>query len=183
MTTQLLVSVRSAAEAQAALAGGAGLIDVKEPLRGPLGRADRDVMRAVIRAVDGRLPVSAALGELRDARDEEPLPDGLSYVKWGLAGCAGTAWQQELLARRSLLFGQTGVIVAYADAERAGSPPVEEVVAFACRAPWPACVLLLDTFEKSGATLLTWLDEGRVARLCQRCHDAEVRVALAGSLG
>ena len=34
----LLVSVRSAAEAATALAGGADLIDVKEPSRGPLGR-------------------------------------------------------------------------------------------------------------------------------------------------
>ena len=37
--TQLLVSVRSPAEALAALEGGAALIDVKEPARGSLGRA------------------------------------------------------------------------------------------------------------------------------------------------
>jgi uncharacterized protein (UPF0264 family) len=60
----LLVSVRSAAEAAAALAGGAGLIDVKEPARGALGRADAAVIAAVVRAVGGRRPVSAALGEL-----------------------------------------------------------------------------------------------------------------------
>ncbi len=35
----LLVSVRSGAEASTALAGGAAIIDVKEPLHGPLGRA------------------------------------------------------------------------------------------------------------------------------------------------
>ena len=33
----LLVSVRNAAEATEALAGGASIIDVKEPLAGPLG--------------------------------------------------------------------------------------------------------------------------------------------------
>ncbi len=32
--TRLLVSVRSAAEAEAALTGGASVIDVKEPTRG-----------------------------------------------------------------------------------------------------------------------------------------------------
>ena len=37
---RLLVSVRSPVEAQAAVAGGAGIIDVKEPSRGSLGRAD-----------------------------------------------------------------------------------------------------------------------------------------------
>ncbi len=36
----LLVSVRSPDEVEAALGGGAGLIDVKEPARGALGRAD-----------------------------------------------------------------------------------------------------------------------------------------------
>ena len=64
--TALLVSVRSAAEAEAALAGGAALIDVKEPARGALGRADDAVIADVVRAVAGRAPVSAALGELRD---------------------------------------------------------------------------------------------------------------------
>src|SRR5947209_8028398 len=43
----LLVSVRSAAEARAALDGGAALIDIKEPARGPLGRADDGVMAEV----------------------------------------------------------------------------------------------------------------------------------------
>src|SRR5262245_13850027 len=64
--TRLLVSVRSAAEAHAALAGGADLIDVKEPSRGPLGRADDSVISAVLVAVHGRRPVSAAMGELAD---------------------------------------------------------------------------------------------------------------------
>lgn len=63
--TQLLVSVRSAAEAEAALAGGAGLIDVKEPAAGPLGRADDETIAAVLEAVAGRRPVSAAWGELK----------------------------------------------------------------------------------------------------------------------
>ena len=35
--TGLLVSVRSAEEAEIALAGGANLIDIKEPSRGALG--------------------------------------------------------------------------------------------------------------------------------------------------
>ena len=64
---RLLVSVRDAAEAAAALAGGAALIDVKEPARGSLGRADAATIAAVVAAVGGRVPVSVALGELREA--------------------------------------------------------------------------------------------------------------------
>jgi uncharacterized protein (UPF0264 family) len=71
-TMNLLVSVRSAEEAVAALAGGAGLIDVKEPERGALGFAGGEVIAAVLCAVGGRRPVSAALGELRDATPSFP---------------------------------------------------------------------------------------------------------------
>ena len=42
----LLVSVRDAAEAGNAVAGGAALIDVKEPARGALGRADDAIVAA-----------------------------------------------------------------------------------------------------------------------------------------
>jgi len=41
---RLLVSVRDASEARAALAGGAGIIDAKEPLNGPLGAVSSDVL-------------------------------------------------------------------------------------------------------------------------------------------
>ena len=38
---RLLVSVRNASEARAAINGGADVIDIKEPDHGPLGMADR----------------------------------------------------------------------------------------------------------------------------------------------
>src|SRR4051812_30438336 len=111
MAPGLLVSVRSAAEAEAALAGGADLIDVKEPARGPLGRADDAVIDAVVASVAGRRPVSAALGEL--AERGGPLPAGCRYVKWGLAGLT-REWREDLeAAQRSS--GGRGVIVGYAD--------------------------------------------------------------------
>ena len=78
----LLVSVRSAAEALAARAGGAAVIDVKEPARGPLGRADVDVWREIFAAIPPVVPVSVALGELSEWRDgpfgrSRPDSDGL----------------------------------------------------------------------------------------------------------
>ena len=68
--TGLLVSVRSAAEALVAMAGGADLIDVKEPSRGSLGAVDPEVLSEICDAVGGRLPISAALGELAESVDE-----------------------------------------------------------------------------------------------------------------
>lgn len=186
---RLLVSVRACAEAESALRGGAGLIDVKEPSRGPLGRADDTVIRQVAQFVAGRRPVSAALGELIDQRG--PLPDApLAFVKWGLSRCADRLdWRGRLAeiiqSRRHA--GPCVVVTAYADWQDAQSPPVADVVEFACR--WPGCVFMIDTFGKQLDTvrgrrlhLLDWLSPTYIHDLCRRCRDADVKVALAGSL-
>jgi uncharacterized protein (UPF0264 family) len=177
----LLVSVRSAAEAAAALAGGAALIDVKEPARGSLGRADDGVITAVLRAVAGRRPVSAALGELREGR---PAPAvSLAFAKWGLAGCGGRRhWTGELTqAACRLPPGCRPVAVAYADWQRAGAPAPAQVCAFVCARRWGA--FLIDTWRKDGTTLLDWLPFDELQELRDRCRGAGVAVALAGSLG
>jgi uncharacterized protein (UPF0264 family) len=181
--TGLLVSVRSAVEAAEALAGGADLIDVKEPARGSLGRADNAVLADVVAAVAGRRPVSAALGELVDA--DLSVPEGCAFVKWGLAG-AGRNWpaRWEEAFRRS---AGRAVVVAYADWQCAAAPALDEVVAFARRRP--GSVLLVDTHCKDPnpqgrrPTLLDWLPLPWLADLVATCHASEVRVALAGSLG
>ncbi len=175
---RLLVSVRSADEAELAVAGGADLIDVKEPSRGPLGRADDATVLAVVRAVAGRRPVSAALGELLDASLPPPAP--LRFRKWGLAGCgARPDWRERLKAVSDS--GRESVAAAYADWRRAGAPSPDAVCAFACDNGWGA--FLLDTWGKDGSTLLDWLSLPEIERLCGRCRAAGVPVALAGSLG
>jgi uncharacterized protein (UPF0264 family) len=181
----LLVSVRSVTEARAALAGGAGLIDVKEPGRGPLGRADEQVIVAVLRDVRGRRLVSAALGELSECCSLPSSCRGLSFVKWGLAGWGRGDWQTELARQAARV--QEGdascrvVAVAYADWLRADAPCPEAVGAFARERRLGA--LLVDTFGKDGTSLLDWLPLTRVRLLCRRCQAAGVPVALAGSLG
>lgn len=182
---ELLVSVRSAAEAAAALAGGAAIIDVKEPANGPLGRAaDFDIQQVVDR-VAGARPVSAAFGEL--AAGPAPFPGvGLSYAKWGLAGCTGEdCWRARAIAIsqqwQQVMPQCQPVAVAYADWQLALSPAVEAVFEFITNQNWP--VLLLDTWCKNGATLLDWLKGSIVKDLCKRCRLAGKRIALAGSLG
>lgn len=188
--TQLLVSVRSAEEAAAALRGGAALIDVKEPRHGSLGRAKEAVIAEVTRLVGGRCPVSAALGELLEDRGEVwPIEEApLSFVKWGLAGCAahgGAVWRNELwLAARGLTERQPScraVAVAYADWRQAHAPRPEEVCDFAITHATGA--FLVDTWHKDGSTLLDWLSLTEIERLRERCRAAGVPMALAGSLG
>ncbi len=183
--SELLVSVRSVAEAAAALAGGAGLIDVKEPNRGSLGRADDETTAAVAAFVAGRRPVSAALGELADRHDPPP-PVSLAYAKWGLAGCgARPDWANTLEDARCGLErsapGCRAVAAAYADWRRARAPAVAEVCRLACARRW--AVLLVDTWAKDGSTLLDWMTIADLERSCRACRDGGVRVALAGSLG
>ncbi len=115
--TELLVSVRSVAEARAALAGGATLIDVKEPARGSLGRADAGAIEQILAAVGGRAPVSAALGEWAD--DPGTIPDiGLTYVKWGLASCRRRPeWRREMTRILARQHRPQLVLAAYADWE------------------------------------------------------------------
>src|SRR5699024_7424313 len=140
--TRLLVSVRSAEEAGSALAGGADVIDVKEPSRGALGAAEPSVWREIVRLVDGRAPVSVALGELRDFQAESADSDfasclrGVRWAKLGLAGCArlpdwGKRWRAAI---GSLPEQVQSVAVIYADWRSADAPAPEAVLATAARA-------------------------------------------------
>jgi (5-formylfuran-3-yl)methyl phosphate synthase len=184
-TPGLLVSVRSVDEVEAALAGGADLIDVKEPAKGPLAPAEAEVVAAVIARVKGRMPVSAALGEwspnaITDAHWHLELK--LNYVKWGLAGYSPRpGWGEDLLdTRRELPVGMEMVAVAYADWERAKSVPVAEMVRFAKRFRFKA--FLLDTWGKDGKTLLDFTTPAEVAELVESLKRVETTVAIGGSL-
>ncbi len=197
--TGLLVSVRSAEEAIAALAGGAHVIDVKEPARGPLGRAEGGVWRDVRLAIGYGFPLSAALGELRyDCRDGS-LPDAIGWIaaeqisvpaeaahldfaKVGLAGCANAVGWHE---RWRCLFdalppGVVPVAAAYADYESADAPRPRQVldraVSLRCGA------LLLDTYDKASGPLTAHLPMAELASLTHAARRAGMLVVLGGSI-
>jgi (5-formylfuran-3-yl)methyl phosphate synthase len=162
----LLVSVRSADEAEAALAGGAKVIDVKEPDHGPLGCAEPRVWRDVRRVVPAGIPVSVALGELRDWRGGERHPAGpdpfagLAYRKLGLAGAGGGPWEVGWANLRSAWgAGPAWIAVAYADWTRARSPEPDAVLDAALRAD-DCAGILIDTWDKSAPSTIaadsTW---------------------------
>ena len=184
--TQLLVSVRSVEEALTALDGGADVIDIKEPANGSLGRADDATVQAIVRAIAGRRPVSAALGEWVDGACELNEPK-LTYVKWGLMGClAISGWRSVLEMRLRQLDLPHLVLVAYADWQCAQAPSVDEVLDLACANS--GTTMLIDTHCKTGAdgrrpTLLDWLSFADTKRVCDAARESGVRVALAGSLG
>ena len=178
----LLVSVRSAGEARVALAGGANVIDVKEPDRGPLGAADELVVRDVVAAVGDFVPVSMAVGELVEIGDSCLASCGAAFVKFGLSGCGTkTNWTASwygLVAR--LPPDVRAVAVAYADWRAALAPSPDDVLehAVACQCP----ALLIDTWEKKGRTLFDHWPWEEAQQFCRRVRDAKLGLVLAGSL-
>lgn len=172
---RLLVSVRSTAEARTAAAGGAAIIDVKEPQRGPLGRADGSVWRAVRAATPAAVPVSVAMGEIHawDGPGAAADLSGIHYRKLGLAG-AGAHWRRDWAAIRRASPGPPWIAVAYLDWDAADAPSpaavLEEAIAAGCAG------ILFDTWRKDRPA------PGVDPRWLSRAREHRLLVALAGGL-
>lgn len=188
---RLLVSVASASEASAAVAGSADIIDAKNPVAGALGAVVPEVLQQIHAAVNGAGLVSAALG---DAADETKIEgdaytfaaSGAEFLKVGFAGIS-TSWRVSALiaaavrGARAGSDGRSGVVaVAYADADRVASLAPTAVVRLAARAG--AVGLLLDTVDKDGPGLRGILEPAALAAWISSGHDAGLFVALAGRL-
>ncbi len=171
------MSVRSSAEALAALAGGANLIDIKEPVHGPLGRADASVWEAVRAVVPVHVPLSVALGELTEACSlPETLPAGIGYAKLGLAG-AGSGWIHQWSQVRARFPSVVWVAVSYSDWELAKAPHPDHVLEAAIDAD--TCgVILVDTYIKSNASSL----DSSCLPWVERARQAGLKIVLAGGL-
>jgi (5-formylfuran-3-yl)methyl phosphate synthase len=187
----LLVSVRNAEEALTALAGGADIIDVKEPARGALGAADAETIDEVARVIAGRAPVTAALGELVDLHIDGPswsgsseLRDsGVSLLKVGLAGCAKhdnwrSRWQRVIESHAGYA---RPVAVAYADWQFAAAIDPSAVLQATIEVGCPA--ILIDTFNKSSGNLFDHWPAGELRRFVREVRERGIIVVLAGGLG
>jgi uncharacterized protein (UPF0264 family) len=182
--TGLLVSVRSAAEADLAFAGGADIIDVKEPRRGALGPANPEVWSEIQASLGSRAVTSVALGELLHDPVESLAPRavGFHFAKIGLAGCHES---RDWIARWSravqrLPVNTNPVPVAYADWPRAQAPSPSVALWLAQRSP--ARLLLVDTWDKSAGSLPDVLSWQSLCEIARHARQAGVRLALAGSL-
>src|SRR5205085_10571757 len=182
--TGLLVSVRNAAEAQIALAGGADVIDIKEPRRGALGPADPKVWDEIRAAIGQRVTSSVALGELlRDPVESlAPQTTGFRFAKIGLAGChRSRGWiARWISAIGKLPLTTHPVPVAYADWPRADAPSPSVALWLAEQSP--ARLLLVDTWDKSSGSLLDGLSWQSLREIARHTAEAGVRLVVAGSL-
>ncbi len=189
---RLLVSIRSRIEAECAIAAGANILDVKEPSRGSLGMASLDDITEIARVaeiVSGKIPLSVALGEISDWSQSSTfpeLPEGITYAKLGLSGCAADRdWRAEWMRVRTGFQDRSPsslrwVAVAYADAIRANSPDISDVLVAA--SDTDCAGLLIDTFAKDGRRLNDEIDETSLIEIAEACHEAGLFLALAGRL-
>ncbi|MGE5192910.1 MAG: (5-formylfuran-3-yl)methyl phosphate synthase, partial [Deltaproteobacteria bacterium] len=197
---RLLVSVRNAAEAEAALVGGCDVLDVKEPARGAMGMADPTAIAAVVARVGAShssVPVSVALGEVAEWEGMPAvprLPARIAYVKLGTAGLGSDAgWGRRLAdvkRRFAADWRETAsdtepdsvkwIAVGYADWESARGPCPAEVIdgAHEC-----GCAgVLIDTFSKERGRLIDWLSIERLESLAALARSSSLEFALAGRL-
>lgn len=185
----LLASVRSVGEARLAAAGGADLIDLKEPRAGALGALPLPVLRQIVRALRGgwpQLPVSATIGDLPDRseagqhawlarRVHEVAAAGVDVVKAGIAPGPRAAALLEAFAALPLAAGQTRVPVLLADR---GIDMA--LVAHACALRFP--VLMLDTADKRRGTLFDCASLDSLGGFIATVRAHGLRAGLAGSL-
>jgi len=192
---RLLVSVCDAREAQAAVRGGAEIVDAKDPRRGALGPVTPRTLAGIRAAVPAGIPVSAALGDAAAERvvaraARLAAARGAAYVKVGLRDVGDTGHARALAHRAAEGAAESGaelVLVAYADASRAGSLPPLAVLEIAAAAG--ARGVLLDTAFKDRGSLFDLLEIARVAQWLAAARatgggaGGGLFTALAGSLG
>jgi uncharacterized protein (UPF0264 family) len=187
---KLMISVRDEHEAAAALAGGADIIDIKNPAEGSLGAGHPETISEIMRVVKAATPVSASIGDVPNLPGTVALAGlgaatcGVRFVKVGLLGARTGAEAANLLDAVSgalrMINGPVGLVAcAYADAALVGS--LDPLALPDAAAPFvEGC--LIDTAIKDGRTLFQCLPEDAITRFIRQCHAHGLFCGLAGSL-
>ncbi len=188
---QLLISVTSAAEAQAALRGGAHIIDIKNPAEGALGAATVSALQDVHATLPPDCPVSAALGDSTTPTGTLALAAyaaaslGAHFVKVGLftANTKDTVIILQEIAHSIRLADPLCRLVAvgYGDGAEVGALSWELLPEIGQDLQLWGC--MIDTAQKDGRTLFDHCREQDLKNWIAECRRAGLHAALAGSLG
>ncbi len=178
-------------EALEAIAGGADIIDVKNPQEGALGANYPWVIRRIKEITPKSLKVSCTLGEIGNLPGSVSLAAlgatslGVDYIKVGLYGVK--TFDQAIFLLQNVRKAakecnpQIKVAVAgYADAERIYAINPLQIPEIANKAQ--VDVAMLDTSVKDGKNLFDYLKEEQLKEFVDSTHDFGLDAALAGSL-
>ena len=188
---RLLVSPINAVEAEAAMAGGADILDVKNPREGSLGANFPWVIRSVAEVAAGRVPVSATIGDFDFKPGTASLAalgaafSGADYIKVGLLKIRDRDEAAEMLrplvrSVKEFDANKRLVAAAYSDASRVGSisPMDLPEVAAECGAD----VVMVDTAIKDGKSTFEFMTESEISDFIALGHDLGMEVAIAGTI-
>lgn len=177
--TGFLASVSSLEEARIALAGGADVIDLKDPSEGVLGAVPLATMRDVVDLIGGRRLVSAALGDLPGEPEvigsalRAAAATGVAIIKVGLFDTQNRRGVLEALGRHAK---PSIVAVLFADREPDVLAAVSEIAGHGLRG------VMLDTADKSGASLRSYRTDLDLAAYVEKARGLGLLNGLAGSL-
>jgi dihydroneopterin aldolase len=177
--TLFLASVAGPQEAEIALAHGADIIDLKDATKGALGALEPEQVRAAVKAINGRRPVSAVTGDLPMQPDVivdaafRMAETGVNYVKVGLF--PGPR-REDCIRALSALAERTKIVgVMFADREPDSAlAPVMADSGFGGA--------MLDTADKRNGRLLDAMDITGLSEFTDTLHAHGLMAGLAGSL-
>lgn len=177
---KLLASVTNLDEARLAVAGGADIVDLKNPAAGALGALPRETIKTVCGALAGTVPLSATVGDLLprpaliNAAVSATAACGVDYVKVGLF--PGPEQRDCIEALHPLTATTAVVLVLFADRDPDFSLLAPAATA-GCRG------VMLDTAGKRSGSLREHLSPAQLADFVGRARALGLLCGLAGSLG
>ena len=178
-------------EASEAIAGGADIIDVKNPTEGALGANYPWVIKRIKEITPKNIEVSCTLGEVPNLPGSISLAAlgaaslGVDYIKVGLYGLKTPEEAIFLLQnvnRAAKEFNSKIKVVAtgYADAEKIGAVEPLLIPEIAHKAQ--VDVAMIDTSVKDGKNLFDYLTQEQLKKFINTTHNLGLEAALAGSL-
>ena len=174
-----------------AVAGGADIIDVKNPNEGPLGASFPWIIQRIRQATPPNIEVSCTVGEAPSLPGSMALASlgaavtGVNYIKAGLNGlktAEDTVHFMRNIVRAAKEYNPSIKVVAagYADASRTSTvePLLVPKIVYEAKAD----IAMLDTAVKDGKSLFTFLSKPQLTNFVDAAHDYGLQAALAGSL-
>jgi uncharacterized protein (UPF0264 family) len=188
---KLLISPKNEQEAAEAVAGGADIIDVKNPKEGPLGANFPWIIRRIRQITPANIEVSCTVGESPKLPGSIALASlgaaatGVNYIKAGLCGLKTLEEAVHLMrnvAKAAKEYNPEIKVVAsgYADAARVSTvnPLLVPEIAYEAKAD----IAMLDTAIKDKKSLFNFLTNPQLRSFVNAAHSYGLKAALAGSL-
>jgi uncharacterized protein (UPF0264 family) len=178
-------------EASEAIAGGADIIDVKNPQEGALGANFPWVIKRIREIAPRKIQVSCALGDVPNLPGSISLAAlgaaslGVDYIKVGLYGFKTPREAVFLLQNVNKAAKECNpkikvVATGYADAERISTLDpmlIPEIASLA-----QVDLAMIDTAVKDGKNIFNFLAVKQLEKFVDEAHKLGLEAALAGSL-